>query len=90
MGKQMSNVVNLDPIKAEILFVLREKIKQVNNGEINGMAIISEHVDGYSLEMPGEFGSDVDSVSQVIGRLEIVKHFLCSTTIQSEIGDEYE
>jgi hypothetical protein len=54
------------------------------------MAIISEHVDGYSLEMPGEFGSDVDSVSQVIGRLEIVKHFLCSTTIQSEIGDEYE
>jgi len=86
----MSNVVNLDPIKAEILFVLREKIKQVNNGEINGLAIISEHVDGYSLEMPGEFGSDVDSVAQVIGRLEIVKHFLCSTTIQSEIGDEYE
>jgi hypothetical protein len=32
----MSNVVNLDPIKAEILLVLREKIKQVNNGEING------------------------------------------------------
>tara|TARA_R110000822_G_scaffold81376_1_gene193371 strand:- start:170 stop:430 length:261 start_codon:yes stop_codon:yes gene_type:complete len=86
----MSNVVNLDPIKAEILFVLREKIKQVNNGEINGLAIISEHVDGYSLEMPGEFGSDVDSVAQVIGRLEIVKHFLCSTTIESEIGDEYE
>jgi len=86
----MSNVVNLDPIKAEILFVLREKIKQVNNGEINGLAIISEHVDSYSLEMPGEFGSDVDSVAQVIGRLEIVKHFLCSTTIQSEIGDEYE
>tara|TARA_B110000503_G_scaffold42230_1_gene69218 strand:- start:3788 stop:4048 length:261 start_codon:yes stop_codon:yes gene_type:complete len=86
----MSNVVNLDPIKAEILFVLREKIKQVNNGEINGLAIISEHLDGYSLEMPGEFSSDADSVSQVIGRLEIVKHFLCSTIIGSEIGDEYE
>ena len=86
----MSNVINLDPIKDEILFVLREKIKQVNNGEINGLAIISEHVDGYSLEMPGEFGSDVDSIAQVIGRLEIVKHFLCSTTIESEIGDEYE
>jgi hypothetical protein len=40
--------------------------------------------------MPGEFGSDVDSVSQILGRLEIVKHFLCSTTIESQTGEDYE
>ena len=85
----MSNVVNLDPVKAEILAVLREKIKQVHDGEINGVAIICEQSDGYSLDMPGEFGSDVESVSQMLGRLEIVKHFLCSTTIEMGV-DEYE
>jgi len=86
----MSNVINLDPVKTEILAILREKIKQVHDGDINGIAIICEQSDGYSLDMPGEFGSDVDSVSQILGRLEIVKHFLCSTTIESQGGDEYE
>lgn len=86
----MTNVVNFDPIKAEILAVLREKIKQVNDGHITGIAIICEKSDGYSLDMPGEFGSDIDSVSQIIGRLEIVKHFLSSTTIESQIGEDYE
>jgi len=86
----MTNVVNFDPIKAEILAVLREKIKQVNDGYITGIAIICEKSDGYSLDMPGEFGSDIDSVSQIIGRLEIVKHFLSSTTIESQIGEDYE
>ena len=90
MGCQMTNVVNFDPIKAEILAVLREKIKQVNDGYITGIAIICEQSDGYSLDMPGEFGSDIDSVSQIIGRLEIVKHFLSSTTIESQIGEDYE
>ena len=83
----MTNVVNLDPVKAEILAVLREKIKHVNDGYITGIAIICEYPDQYSLDMPGEFAGDVGSISELVGRLQIVSQFMCSLAIEPGVND---
>jgi hypothetical protein len=39
--------------------------------------------------MPGEFAGDVGSISELVGRLQIVSQFMCSMAIENGIP-EYE
>jgi len=84
----MSNVINLDPTKTEVISILKEKIADVSAGRVTGIAIICEYQDQYSLDMPGEFAGDVGSISELVGRLQIVSQFMCSLAI--ETGADYE
>ena len=83
----MTNVINLDPAKTEMIAILKEKIADVSAGKVAGIAIICEYPDQYSLDMPGEFAGDVASISELVGRLQIVSQFMCSLAI--ETGSEY-
>ena len=85
----MYNVINLDPVKTEMIDILRQKIADVSSGKIGGIAIICEYQDQYSLDMPGEFAGDVNSISELVGRLQIVSQFMCSMAIDNGIP-EYE
>ena len=85
----MSNVINFDPVKTEMIDILRQKIADVSAGKIGGIAIICEYQDKYSLDMPGEFAGDVNSISELVGRLQIVSQFMCSMAIENGIP-EYE
>ena len=87
MGKPMSNVINLDPAKTEMISILKEKIADVSAGKIAGIAIICEYPDQYSLDMPGEFAGDVGSISELVGRLQIVSQFMCSLAIEPGVND---
>ena len=89
MGKPMTNVINLDPVKTEMIDILRQKIADVSAGKIGGIAIICEYQDQYTLDMPGEFAGDVGSISELVGRLQIVSQFMCSMAIDNGIP-EYE
>ena len=84
----MSNVINLDPTKTEMISILKEKIADVSAGRVTEIAIICEYQDQYSLDMPGEFAGDVGSISELVGRLQIVSQFMCSLAI--ETGADYE
>ena len=84
----MSNVINLDPTKTEMISILKEKIADVSAGRVTGIAIICEYQDQYSLDMPGEFAGVVGSISELVGRLQIVSQFMCSLAI--ETGADYE
>ena len=84
----MTNVINLDPTKTEMISILKEKIADVSAGRVTGIAIICEYQDQYSLDMPGEFAGDVGSISELVGRLQIVSQFMCSLAI--ETGADYE
>ena len=79
----MSNVINLDPVKAEMIAILRQKIADVSSGDISGLMIISEYKDKHTLEMPGYFYSDEDSIARLVGRMQIVQHFLVGLTFQN-------
>jgi hypothetical protein len=85
----MTNVVNLDPTKTEMIAVLKEKIADVSAGKVTGISIICEYPDKYSLDMPGEFAGDVGSIAELVGRLQIVTQFMCSLAIETN-GDYYE
>ena len=84
----MSNVINLAPTKTEMSSILKENIADVSAGRVTGIAIICEYQDQYSLDMPGEFAGDVGSISELVGRLQIVSQFMCSLAI--ETGADYE
>ena len=85
----MTNVINLDPVKTEMIDILRQKIADVSAGKIGGIAIICEYQDQYTLDMPGEFAGDVGSISELVGRLQIVSQFMCSLAIETGVN-EYE
>tara|TARA_R110000796_G_scaffold9499_1_gene32359 strand:- start:218 stop:475 length:258 start_codon:yes stop_codon:yes gene_type:complete len=85
----MTNVINLDPTKTEMISILKEKIADVSAGKVTGIAIICEYQEQYSLDMPGEFAGDVGSISELVGRLQIVSQFMCSLAIETGVN-EYE
>lgn len=86
----MTNVVDINPVKTEMIATLKERIADIESNKISGVVCICEYNQSYSLDMPGEFSGDIDSISELIGKLKIVSDYFSSQALAEYFGEPYE
>ena len=86
----MTNVVDINPIKAEMISTLKQRIADIESNKISGVVCICEYNQSYSLDMPGEFSGDIDSISELIGKLKIVSDYFSGQALADYFGEPYE
>jgi hypothetical protein len=86
----MTNVVDINPVKTEMIATLKERIADIESNKISGVVCICEYKESYSLDMPGEFSGDIDSISELIGKLKIVSDYFSSQALDEYFGETYE
>lgn len=86
----MTNVVDINPIKTEMIATLKERIADIESNKISGVVCICEYNQSYSLDMPGEFSGDIDSISELIGKLKIVSDYFSAQALAEYFGEPYE
>ena len=70
----MGTVSTLDRNAEQVRDVLRNLLEQCEAGNICGAVIVTEHIDGFGLDMPGTFSTDPDSIASITGRLQMAAH----------------
>ena len=69
--QRMGEVSILDRNAEEVRETLRDLLKDCESGDVSGAVIVIERQDGFDLQMPGTFSTDPDSLSRIIGRLQV-------------------
>lgn len=70
----MGEVSILDRNAEEVRETLRALLKACESGDISGAVIVTEHQDGFDLDMPGTFSTDPDSIASIMGRLQMASN----------------
>ena len=70
----MGEVSILDRKAEEVRETLRALLKACESGDISGAVIVTEHQDGFDLDMPGTFSTDPDSIASIMGRLQMASN----------------
>lgn len=70
----MGEVSILDRNAEEVRATLRTLLKACESGDISGAVIVTEHQDGFDLDMPGTFSTDPDSIASIMGRLQMASN----------------
>ena len=80
----MGTVSTLDRNAEQVRDVLRNLLEQCEAGNICGAVIVTEHLDGFDLDMPGTFSTDPESIASVVGRLHIASSIFCGMVEDDE------
>ncbi len=83
----MGEVSILDRNAEEVRATLRDLLKSCESGDISGAVIVTEHQDGFELDMPGTFSTDPDSIASIIGRLQMASNVFAHMTWVEEDGE---
>ena len=83
----MGEVSILDRNAEEVRATLRDLLKACESGDISGAVIVTEHQDGFELDMPGTFSTDPDSIASIIGRLQMASNVFAHMIWVEEDGD---
>jgi hypothetical protein len=83
----MGQVSILDRNAEEVRETLRDLLEACEAGDVSGAVIVIERQDGFDLQMPGSFSTDPDSLSSIIGRLQVASNVFAHM-IWSEDDDE--
>ena len=80
----MGEVSILDRNAEEVRATLRDLLKACESGDISGAVIVTEHQDGFELDMPGTFSTDPDSIASIIGRLQMASNVFAHMTLAED------
>lgn len=82
----MGEVSILDRNAEEVRKSLRKLLEACEAGDISGAVIVTEHQDGFDLDMPGTFSTDPDSIASIIGRLQMASNVFAHMTWVDDDG----
>ena len=82
----MGEVTSIVPLTNDIILLLREILDDALKGDISGIVILCEYDDVHTIDMPGAFSVDPESVAALVGKLTITANYFSSAAFLE--GDE--
>ena len=86
----MGDVVDINPSKTEMLKILGAVALGVELNRVSGLILISLDENGYSLDMPGSYVGDINTVCQLLGKLKLVGDSLSNEVMMDYFGNPNE
>lgn len=86
----MGEVVDIDPVKKEMLSILGGVALGIESNRVSGFILISLDENGYSLDMPGSYVGDINTVCQLLGKLKLVGDSLSNEVMMDHFGGPHE
>jgi hypothetical protein len=87
----MGEVTSIVPLTNDIILLLRERLNDALKGDISGIVLLCEYDNVHTIDTPGAFSIDPESVAALVGKLTIAaNHFSSVSFMDGEEDEDYD